>query len=96
MQPTGLRAFEQRREDKSAIYAYENAVRTLAPADEKKFRANRKAWRFFNEQAPSYRRVCIYWVTSAKREETRTRRLATLIEDSASGRRVGVVTLKKE
>jgi uncharacterized protein YdeI (YjbR/CyaY-like superfamily) len=96
MQPAGLRAFEQRREDKSAIYAYENAVRTLAPADEKKFRANRKAWRFFNEQAPSYRRVCIYWVTSAKREETRTRRLATLIEDSASGRRVGVVTLKKE
>ncbi|HSY52196.1 MAG TPA: YdeI/OmpD-associated family protein [Thermoanaerobaculia bacterium] len=94
MRPAGLRAFEQRREDESAIYAYENAVRTIEPADEKKFRANRKAWQFFNAQAPSYRRVCIFWVTSAKREETRARRLATLIDDSASGRRVGVVTLK--
>ncbi len=94
MQPAGLRAFEKRREDKSAIYSYENAVRTLDPADEKRFRANRKAWQFFNAQAPSYRRVCIYWVTSAKKEETRARRLATLIDDSANGRRVGVVTLK--
>ena len=94
MRPAGLRAFEQRREDKSAIYAYENAVRTLDPADEKTFRANRKAWQFFNAQAPSYRRVCIYWVTSAKREETRARRLATLINDSANGQRLGIVTLK--
>jgi uncharacterized protein YdeI (YjbR/CyaY-like superfamily) len=94
MQPAGLRAFEQRRDDKSAIYAYENAVRTLDPADEKKFRANRKAWQFFNAQPPSYRRVSIYWITSAKREETRARRLATLIDDSANGQRLGVVTLK--
>lgn len=94
MRPAGLRVFEQRREEKSAIYTYENAVRTLDPAAEKTFRANRKAWQFFNAQAPSYRRVCIYWVTSAKKEETRARRLATLINDSASGERVGVVTLK--
>ena len=94
MQPAGLRAFEQRREDKSAIYAYENALRTLDPADEKTFRQNRKAWQFFNAQAPSYCRVCIYWITSARKEETRARRLATLIDDSANGRRLGVVTLK--
>jgi uncharacterized protein YdeI (YjbR/CyaY-like superfamily) len=94
MRPAGLRAFEQRREDKSAIYSYENAVRTLAPADEEKFRANKKAWQFFNAQPPWYRRVCIYWVTSGKKEETRARRLATLIDDSEHGRRVGLVTLK--
>ena len=94
MRPAGLRAFEHRREDKSAIYSYENAVQTFDPSDEKTFRANRKAWQFFNAQAPSYRRVCIYWVTSAKKEETRARRLATLINDSANGERVGVVTLK--
>jgi uncharacterized protein YdeI (YjbR/CyaY-like superfamily) len=93
MAPAGLRAFEKRREDKSAIYAYENKVRTLAPADEKRFRANKKAWAFCTTQAPSYQRVAIYWVTSAKREETRERRLATLIEDSANGRRLGVATL---
>jgi uncharacterized protein YdeI (YjbR/CyaY-like superfamily) len=93
MAPAGLRAFERRREEKSAIYAYENKVRTLAPADEKRFRANRKAWTFFTAQAPSYQRVAIYWVTSAKREETRERRLATLIDDSANGRRIGIATL---
>jgi len=93
MAPAGLRAFEKRREDKSAIYSYENKVRTLPPADEKRFRANRKAWAFFTAQAPWYQRVAIYWVTSAKREETSERRLATLIEDSANARRIGIVTL---
>jgi uncharacterized protein YdeI (YjbR/CyaY-like superfamily) len=93
MAPAGLRAFEKRREDKSAIYSYENKVRTLAPADEKRFRAKKKAWAFFTAQAPWYQRVAIYWVTSAKREETRERRLATLIDDSANGRRLGIVTL---
>jgi len=96
MQPPGLRAFEQRREEKSAIYSYENAVRTLDAAADKKFRANRKAWTFFNAQPPGYRRVAIYWVTSAKREETRARRLATLIDDSEKGRRLSIVTLKKK
>ncbi len=94
MEEAGLRAFAERREDKSAIYAYENAVRTLSPADESTFQASRNAWEFFNAQAPSYRRVAIYWVTSGKREETRARRLATLIADSANGRRLGIVTLK--
>ncbi|HXH38512.1 MAG TPA: YdeI/OmpD-associated family protein [Thermoanaerobaculia bacterium] len=94
MRPAGLRAFEKRREDKSSIYSYENELRTFEPAHEKTFRANRKAWQFFNAQPPSYRRVCIYWVMSAKKEETRARRLATLIDDSANGRRIGVVTLK--
>jgi uncharacterized protein YdeI (YjbR/CyaY-like superfamily) len=96
MQPAGLRAFEHRREEKSAIYAYENETRTLPPDDEKKLRANKKAWEFFNTQPPGYRRLSIYWITSAKKEETRARRLATLIEDSANGRRLGVVTLKKK
>jgi uncharacterized protein YdeI (YjbR/CyaY-like superfamily) len=96
MRPAGLEAFERRSEEKSRIYAYENAVRTLDPAGEKAFRANKKAWQYFNEQAPSYRRVAIYWVSSAKKKETRARRLATLIEDSAGGRRLGVVTLKKK
>jgi uncharacterized protein YdeI (YjbR/CyaY-like superfamily) len=60
------------------------------------FRANKKAWEFFNAQPPGYRRLCIYWVTSAKKEETRARRLATLIDDSAAGRRLGALTLKKK
>jgi len=95
MQPAGLRAFELRTPEKSGIYAYENAPRELSAADAKKFRANKKAWAYFNAQAPSYRRVAIYWIMSAKREETRARRLALLIDDSANGRRLAAYTLEK-
>ncbi|HET7437596.1 MAG TPA: YdeI/OmpD-associated family protein [Thermoanaerobaculia bacterium] len=92
MQPSGLRAFEQRSTDRSAIYSYENRPAELPAEEEATFRKNKKAWRFFSEQAPSYRRVAIYWVMSAKRSETRARRLATLIEDSANGQRLAQYT----
>ena len=88
MHQAGLAAFGRRRDDKSRIYAYENTPKTLAPAYEKKFRANRKAWEFFNKQAPSYRRLGIFYVMSAKREETREARLAKLIEITAKARRL--------
>ena len=93
MQPAGVHAFELRREDKSAIYAYESGERNLAPAYETEFRSHRGAWKWFNEQAPSYRRVALHWVMSAKREETRQRRLATLIDDSKNKRRLAEYTL---
>jgi uncharacterized protein YdeI (YjbR/CyaY-like superfamily) len=96
MHPAGLREFEARSDKKSGIYSYENATRTLEPEMEKPFRANKKAWTYFNEQPPWYRRVAIYWVTTAKKEETRARRLETLIRDSAEGRRLGVATLKSK
>ena len=89
MREAGLKAFERRSAAKSAIYAYENAPKSLSPADEAQFRANRKAWRYFSEQAPSYRRVAINWVVTAKKEETRERRLRQLIEDSEKQRRLG-------
>jgi uncharacterized protein YdeI (YjbR/CyaY-like superfamily) len=87
MNPAGLAAFERRSEDRSRIYAYEQRKQAkLDPAAQKEFRANRRAWAFFSEQAPSYRRTATYWVISAKKEETRRKRLKTLIEDSAAGR----------
>src|SRR5688572_28858215 len=52
MRPAGLRAFEALSAKKSGIYAYENAMKTFPPAEEKKFRANRKAWKYFNDQPP--------------------------------------------
>jgi len=89
MQPDGIRAFEDRKEGKSGIYSYEQkAEAKLADADEKRFRANKKAWEFFQAQAPSYRRLMIWRVVSAKKEETRVKRLDDLIEESARGRRV--------
>ena len=95
MRPAGIAAFERRTDNRSAIYAYENRPRTLPPEYEKQFRKNRGAWKFFNEQPPGYRRLAIYWVTSAKREETRARRLAQLMDDSAKRRRLAQYTLKK-
>ena len=96
MTPAGLHAFAQRDEKKSAIYAYENRPRELAPEYEKRFRANKKAWAFFTEQAPSYRRVMTYWIMEAKKDETRERRLAALIDYSAQGRRVGLEPIEKK
>jgi uncharacterized protein YdeI (YjbR/CyaY-like superfamily) len=95
MQPSGVSAFERRTADRSAIYAYENAPKELPPEAAARFQANKAAWKYFNEQPPSYRRVAIYWVLNAKREETRERRLALLIDDSAKGRRLAAYTLTK-
>jgi len=55
------------------------------------FRANERAWTFFQKQAPGYRRIASWWVISARREETRARRLAALIDDCANGRRIGIL-----
>lgn len=93
MRPAGLQAFEQRSDEKSAIYAYEqeNGVE-LGPAYERRFRANKKAWAFFQAQAAWYRKAAIWWVISAKKDETRLRRLATLIDHSEQGRTLPQLT----
>jgi uncharacterized protein YdeI (YjbR/CyaY-like superfamily) len=88
MQRAGLGAFEARSPTRTAIYSYENQPRDLGPQYEKIFKKERDAWRFFEAQAPSYKRMAIWWVLSAKRDETRSKRLATLIEDSREGRRL--------
>ena len=90
MRPAGLKAFERRTAERSAIYSYEQRKRArLDPEAVRSFRANKKAWAFFQAQAPGYRKTAIWWVISAKREETRQKRLATLIGDSQNGRTIG-------
>ncbi len=91
MRPPGLAAFAVRSEAKTAIYAYENRPQELAPDYEAKLRANHDAWEFWSAQAPWYRRTVSYWVMSAKKKETRERRIEALIADSALGREVGPV-----
>jgi uncharacterized protein YdeI (YjbR/CyaY-like superfamily) len=88
MHKNGLAAFGKRKENRSAIYAYENKPKKLNPAADKKFRANQSAWRFFRSQAPSYQRTAIYWVMQAKQEKTRGKRLETLINDSEASLRI--------
>lgn len=88
MQPAGLAAFAARTENRSGIYAYEQRTGKLAAPYEKKLRQNKAAWDFFQAQTPSYRKLASWWVVSAKKEETRLKRLAKLIEDSAHGRKL--------
>jgi len=90
MRPAGLRAFARREESNTGIYSYERRAAAELPDEfEREFRADDRAWSFFESQPPWYRRTSVYWVVSAKREETRRRRLATLIGDSRAEQRIG-------
>ena len=93
MHAAGLAAFEKRDDDRSAIYAYEQRKSAKLPAEfEEQFRANAEAWAFFQAQAPWYQRTSTYWVISAKKEETRLKRFAILIDCSARRRPIPALT----
>jgi uncharacterized protein YdeI (YjbR/CyaY-like superfamily) len=92
MAPAGLAAFERRDRSEAGTYSFEQAKPKLGPDLERRFRRNRKAWRFWETQPPGYRKTATWWVVSAKREETRLRRLDALIEDSSKGRRLAQLT----
>ena len=83
--PTGLAAFEARVKSE---YSFESRPRALGRDELRAFRAKAEAWRFFSAQPPGYRRLCCFWIMSAKRPETRERRLALLIFHSGRGRRL--------
>lgn len=95
MTDAGERAFAEGKE-RTNHYSYENAPRELAPEEEALFRANEAAWADFSARPPSYRKMVLHWITSAKRPETRARRLATLIEDSAAGRKIAGVDIGRK
>ncbi|MDR3748719.1 MAG: YdeI/OmpD-associated family protein [Acidobacteriota bacterium] len=92
--PSGQKMFDGRDRKRANLYSYERQNSKLDPARERKFKSNEKAWDFFCAQAPWYQRTAIYWVVSAKQEATRLRRLDTLIEDSANGRRLAMLTAR--
>ena len=89
MTPAGEAAFAARRETSADALTYERRHEAaFEPEHEATFRAARAAWEWFQAQPPSYRTMATFWVMSAKRPETRSRRLATLIDCSGEGRRV--------
>jgi uncharacterized protein YdeI (YjbR/CyaY-like superfamily) len=93
MHPAGQAALEKRDGKRSAIYAYEQRKSARLPAAyEKEFRAHRPAWAFFRGQAPWYQRTSTWWVISAKKEETKLKRLAVLIEHSEHQRPIPSLT----
>ena len=88
MQPAGLKAFAARKENRSGIYAYEQRSPELVEPYLGKLQRNQAAWKFFQAQPAGYRKQMNWFVVSAKREETRLKRLKRLVEASAKGQRL--------
>ncbi len=88
MAPAGLRAYEARDPERTGVYSFEREAAVLPPELEQRFKAAAPAWERFRERPPGYRRSAIHWVVSAKRDETRLRRLQQLIDCSEEGRNV--------
>ncbi len=89
MAEPGLKVYAQRDPKRTGIYAFENRPKEFSPEYEKKFRANKAAWEFFQTIPPSLRNTYIFWIMGAKKEETQLHRLQLLIESSAKGVRYG-------
>jgi len=92
MQPAGLKAFEARKEYRSGIYSYEQRKPELPDQYGKKLKKNLAAWKFFQAQPPSYRKAMNWYVLSAKKEETRLKRLEAVIDYSAKEQRMPMLT----
>lgn len=95
MQPSGLAEFARRDEALSRVYSFENRNVDLAPAYARRFRAEKKAWAHFQTMPPWYRRTSIFWVMSAKREETQLRRLEELMTRARDGLTIKQLTRSK-
>ena len=92
MHDSGLKTFNERDEKKAVQYSYEQKNKKLDPTYEKKIKANKKAWRFFQAQATWYQRTSTWWIISAKREETRLKRLNILIDYSEKNKTIPPLT----
>ena len=88
MSPAGKKAFEQRTENRSGIYSYEQRTAELPDPFATKLKENRPAWEFFEGQPPYYRKTVCWWIVSAKKEETKFKRLEKLIKHSAQRERL--------
>ena len=95
MQPSGIEDFNKREEKISGIYSFEQKAVKFHESYEEKFRKNKKAWNFFQSQVPSYQKPAIHWVMSAKKEETRLKRLDSLIKDSGAGQKIAPLRRNK-
>lgn len=88
MTQAGMDVFKKRKAEKQKLYSHEKPPDTLSAEYERQFKKNKKAWDFFTAQAPSYKKLIIHWIMSAKRDETRTSRLRKVIQTNASGKRM--------
>ena len=95
MDPSGLEVFRSRDRGRTLLYSYERERAEFTGLWLERFRSNAAAWRFFDAQPPSYKRTVTFWVMSAKKEETRSKRLDALIAESGLSRRIGLLSPPK-
>ena len=88
MHSAGMTAYAARKEYRSGIYSYEQRSPELVEPYAAEFKRHKQAWKFFALQPPSYRKMMNWFIISAKREETRLKRLAQLIAASENGKRL--------
>jgi uncharacterized protein YdeI (YjbR/CyaY-like superfamily) len=88
MQPPGIAAYEAREAKRTGVYSFEKAAAVFTPKQLREFKRSAAAWKWFSAQPPGYRKLATHWVTSAKQEATRARRLAALVWHSAKGERL--------
>lgn len=92
MTDRGSKVFNERDPRQNGKYSFEQGDQALGPELEKIFRKNKPAWKYFESQPPGYRKVATWWIISAKRDETRLKRLKTLIELCADEKRLPIMT----
>ena len=95
MDPSGLEVFRNRDPGRTLLYSYERERAEFTGLWLERFRSNAAAWRFFDAQPPWYKRTVTFWVMSAKKEETRSKRLDALIAESGLSRRIGLLSPPK-
>ena len=95
MNPAGERAYEENKL-RTGVYAYENVQKELTREETARFRRDKAAWIDWENRPPGYRKVVLHWINSARKPETRERRLATLIADSAAGRKIAGVDISRK
>ena len=96
VKPAGLEVFKNRDVKKDQQYSFEQAKVKLPKDFEKKIKSNKKAWDSFNKFPPSARKLSTWWVISAKREETKLKRLDILIQCSEEGRKIPPLIIRKK
>jgi uncharacterized protein YdeI (YjbR/CyaY-like superfamily) len=88
MTPAGLEAYHKKKDENSGIYSYENETEKLTSHFEEIFRSSGPAWEFFINQAPSYKKMVIRWIMSARQEKTKLARLEKAINESTKQKRI--------
>ena len=91
MHAAGLAALAARDPKDDRRYSFESRPMKLSPELARRFREHAAAWKYFEACTPGYRRLCCFYVMSAKQPETRLRRLERLIRASDRGESVSAL-----